>query len=364
MQNATLTTATTRDINEHMSELMTGNSPEIKDGGFANSTVRIYQSALRTFYKFHDDLDVEPEDIAFSKRPDTTVDETELFDAEDVQAIRDAIDNSRDKCFVELLLNTGQRVRAIQTLRIKDVFPDEGRFRLNPDVDGLKHAEGKRPLLGAVGPVKEWLQYHPTNEPDDYLLTVTHDNNPSAEFGEMIHRGQLNRRLKVIGERADVDKPMNAHNFRHHFVTEAYRRYDMNLETIRWMIGHGESSRVMEETYQHLTDEDRAQQAEVSVGVRDEVETENTLLPPTCPICDEPTSEGDAFCSKCGTPLTPSAEQSKDDVRRTVDESVGEARANDDERAQSVVDTMKQILADNPELYDELESGRSADSQR
>lgn len=354
MEHATLTTATTADINAHMEELLTGENPHIKDDGFSKNTVSIYQSALRTFYKFHDDLDVEPTDIVITQPNDTSVDETQLFDADDVRALRNATTNSRDDCLIELLLNTGQRVRAIQTLRIKDIFLDEVRFRLNPEVDGLKHAEGNRPLLGAEAAVRRCINHHPTGDRDDYLITVLHDKHEDSEFGQMLHRSQIRRRLITLGERAGIEKPVNPHNFRHFAVTEMYRRYDMDPDTIKWMIGHSEDSRVMETTYRHLTDEDYAQRAEVAAGIRDEIDGSDPLLPPKCPMCHEATTEGDKFCSHCGVGLTPNAEQTRVAARQELDESKGEARATGDEEGMEAIDKLKRLLDEHPELSEEL----------
>jgi len=81
-----------------------------------------------------------------------------MYTEDEVQALREAVDNARDRCMLELFLNTGQRIRAIQTLRVKDVDPEDGTtgsYYLNTDAEGLKGAAqngSKRPLLGANGP--------------------------------------------------------------------------------------------------------------------------------------------------------------------------------------------------------------------
>jgi len=99
-----------------------------------------------------------------------------MLTKKEIQEARTATDNPRDRAIFELLLYTGQRREAIRTLRLKDVNIDQGTYRLNPTVDGLKGAaerNGKRPLLGSKGPLQNWLQYHPdTSDPENHLITA------------------------------------------------------------------------------------------------------------------------------------------------------------------------------------------------
>lgn len=213
MQTASLHDATTIDINQIMSEHLSGNNPHVKDEGYAKNTVSLYQSALRSFYKYHDHLNVEPEKISIVDTPKSKVDERDMFTDEEIKKLREACSNPRDRCLLELLINTGQRIRAIQTLRIKDIDLEDGTFFLNDEADGLKYAEGKRPLLGAKAAVRRYLDYHPCpNDPESYLLTHVHTYNPDTDEGDMIHRATLRRRLKKMGKKAGVSKPMNPHN--------------------------------------------------------------------------------------------------------------------------------------------------------
>jgi integrase len=145
------------ELNELMGGLRQGtiDHDNAKDDGYSKSYLKPWQAALRGFYRYHDDLGVDPTGIVIYQQDRTgAVDERDMYTRDEVQRLRDAVDNARDKCMLELFLNTGQRIRAIQTLRIKDVKPEEGAtgvYFLNTDVEGLKNADqngSKRPLLG------------------------------------------------------------------------------------------------------------------------------------------------------------------------------------------------------------------------
>ncbi|PSP64341.1 hypothetical protein BRC77_04250, partial [Halobacteriales archaeon QH_8_64_26] len=199
-----LSDTTASEINSYLQGCLSGTPPAAPDGGLSSNTVKTYAGNLRVFYRYHSALGVNPEAIAMPQGDDPQVDPSDMFTPEEIQDLRDACTNARDECLLELMLNTGQRVRAIQTLRIKDVFPEAGRYRLNPEADGLKSAEGRRPLLGAQNAVRDWAEKHPQSDnPDAYLLTRlpsyadpngnTERDGPDEALGQQAIRGALQR---------------------------------------------------------------------------------------------------------------------------------------------------------------------------
>lgn len=303
-----LTEATAYDINRLMDAYLNGNVEGVKDQGLANSSVRNFQGPTRRFYLYHDDLNVDRDDIHFAEQEESPVDERDMFTAEEVQALRDEAQRrgSRDACLVDLLLYTGQRRSAILNLRLKDVRPDDGIFYLNEEDGDLKGAGGKRPLLGAEKAVRSWKRQHPAGEPDDYLVTHKHKqtNRDGVRPGDKLDPSTVYRQLQRIGDAAGVDKPVNAHNFRHYFVTVCKRDYGMDNDTIKHLIGHEPGSKVMERTYAHLTDEDYIKKTEEKRGLR-EPEAENPLTPPVCDRCEEPLDGDWNSCPYCGLTYSP-----------------------------------------------------------
>lgn len=350
-----LAESSTDDLNRLMSRYLKGDVPSCKDSGLSNGTVNNRQGPLRVFYRFHQDLDVEPDDLTMMKLGDTSVDENDMFTKDEVHRIREAAKTSgiRDICLVDLLLYTGQRISAILHLRLKDVDENDGTFKLNTEAGDLKGASGKRPLLRAEKSVRDWKSQHPTGEPDDFLITckVSSASRKDVTAGGRLSSAGIHRILSRIGDMADVDKPVNAHNFRHYFVTACIRNYDMDKDTVKHLIGHEPDSTVMESTYSHLTDDDYIEKAEVKQDLR-EPDDESPLTPPVCDVCDEPL-EGDWHaCPNCGTTYSPKAHQTKQDI----DESVyAEQREAEPESQKSeTVDDLRKLLKENPELMEEL----------
>jgi len=350
---------TAEDVNELMGALRDGgvNHENVKDDGYSKSYLKPWQSALRGFYRYHD-YGVDPNEIVIFTQDSSTVDDRDMYTREEVQALREAVDNARDKCMLELFLNTGQRIRAIQTLRIKDVDPQAGAtgvYYLNTDAEGLKGADqngAKRPLLGAKRPVKDWLDFHPCSDNPEAFLITPRKEHPWATPGEQLSQSTIRKTLKKLADEAEIDKPPNPHNFRHYFVTMCKRHYDMDDATIKHLIGHGQGSTVMETTYQHLTDEDHNKDAETSMDLRDEQEDESPFTPPVCPTCGDNLAPNAKACEGCGTVFAPNAQAAKEQVEDDIQAQKDEV---DSLEAYKVLDKLEKIAESNPELLEELE---------
>ena len=343
-----LVDASADDINQLMQSYFQGSHPDIKDGGLTKNSVSIHQGTLRKFCRFHDEMP-DDDEIAMLEKQESSVSEDEMYTDEEVQELRNACKTHRESALLDMLLYTGQRVRAIQSLRIKDVDVEagaSGKLRLRDDIDGLKGASGSRPLLGAQGAVRRYLNHHPcSDDPEAALFTGYPDYTPDEELGEPLHHVTINRQLKKIRDRTDVDKPVNAHNFRHHFVTVAKVQYDLDNDRIKKLIGHRPDSRVMETTYSHLTVEDATDAIEVAAGHK-EAEDESSLSPPTCPTCSEPLPTDAKACANCGATFTPDAQSIEDEIDDATYDTLRDA---DDESVKEAVDKFRELL-DDPEI--------------
>ena len=362
--DVSLSEASAEDINDLMQSYLNGDAETTKDEGISKASVRKRQGPMRKFYRYYDDLGVDPEDIYINKSDSSTsVDPRDIFDSGDIQNIREAAKNrgTRDAALVDLLLYTGQRISAILGLRVKDVEPDEGVLYLNEEAGDLKGASGKRPLLGAQKSARDWKRQHPTGERDDFFIThktdqqyrKENDDLDTVEPGDKLDNSTVYYLLQNIGDEAGVDKPCNAHAFRHAFVTMAIRDYDMSVETVRHLIGHKPGSTVLEEIYAHLTDEDYIDDAEESFGIK-EPEDESPLTPNVCDRCSEPLEGEWEACPYCGMNYSPASQQTKDEIEDSMWNEKSEAEAGS--KTDESVDQLRNLLRENPELMEKLVS--------
>jgi site-specific recombinase XerD len=355
-----LTKCTTSDLNRLADERLSGVHESVDDDGVSQNTIHQNQVAWRAFARFHQshpegsDIEMDPDRIVLVDREDAKVDERDMFDAGEVEALRNATKNKRDRALLEMLIYTGQRNNALRMLKIKHVQPEKGESgKLHiPDIEGMKGAEGKRPLLGAEKAAWEWLQAHPTGKPDDAYFTHVYDwsGHDDIEPGDHLSKQSFGRIPKRIAKRAGVEKPAHPHNFRHYFVTMAISKHGMSMDTVRHLIGHAPGSRELERTYQHLVDEDHIENAELDMGIRQE--RDESLTPSECPRCDESLEPHYNRCPSCRMVFSPTAEVIKEGIESKKVER--EISAEDEQTREDV--RKLAVKLDNPEMLDLIAS--------
>jgi integrase len=366
--HVSLTDTTATQLNTVMQGFHDGDVDNVKDSGLSKGTVRVYQNALRQFYYVFDDIGVDPEDITLFKPQDKSVDPADMLTREEIQAIRDAAECTRDLALFDFLLYTGQRNTAARTLRIKDLDLENERFRLNEDAAGLKEAEenGKwRDLLMSAATVKQYLNTeHPAPDDPDAYVFVGRPKYAGPDPWTMLDVTTIGAIVGRLADRAadeylSIDsKPTHPHALRHNFVTIALRR-GMDESAIKHQIGHAPDSSVMKSTYAHLKDSDHIREAREAFDLEtDDVESE--LTPEVCPRCGENSPENARLCPWCGLAFTPDAKEAMDDADDAIRESYRDVDPDD-------ADTMEKLqvideLLDDPAVRDELAKRREEQS--
>lgn len=353
-----LTECTAADLNQLANERFSGQHPDVKDGGLAQNTIHQNQVAWRSYARFHqnhdegDAINLDPDEIMLVDREDTKVDERDMFEPAEIEVMRDVCENKRDRAILDTLIYTGQRINVLRELQVKDVQPHEGNSGMLyiPDVEGMKGAKGKRPLLGAQKAVEDYKQSHPTGEPTDAFFTHTYSwsQRDDIEKGGHLSQRSISQITKRLADRADVEKPANPHQFRHYFVTMAISKHGMSMDTVRHLIGHAPGSRELEQTYQHLVDDDYIANAELDMGIKDE--REESLTPATCFTCNEPLQPSMTFCPNCGRQYAPDGNNIEDEIQSTKAE--GALQATDPQMQESVETVLEKV--DDPAVLNQL----------
>lgn len=350
---------TAEEVNRFMSACSRGEIENMagRDGdGLSTNTVRQYQNILRKFYEHHDELEPEKDELSLRATKTTVVKEEDILSESVIEDLQDAIDNSRDRALFAFLINTGQRFRALQALRIKDIDLDEGEFRM-PDVQGLKGARRRmvrRSLFGAKGPIRRWIQDHPTGNPDHFLFTgrpSTGKAEPEDEMSPNAVQMALRRIAEDAGYDPSTEISVNPHNFRHTWATRAYLKWGFAKDEIKAYLGHRPDSKVFETTYRHLSDRDYNESMEQKLGMQ-EPEPDEELDPfKPCPNCGEMIERGAKACGNCGSILSPDAADARDHVKEKVRDEKEQADTLEEYRD---ADAIAQALEDDPALAAKL----------
>lgn len=336
------------------------------DEGKSKSTIGVYQSALKAFYHHHDLGVTADEIVRYNPDPEPSVDETDMFTAEEVEALRRAVGETqmplRNRAFLELLIFTGQRLLALLSLRVGDVDQEDGYIFLNDDFDaendGLKGAlerGRKRPMFGATKYVRDWLNHHPYRDDDDAWLFIPSPSNAQSNLDDYWSESAVGRLFNRVADKAEVDKPVKPHNFRHFCATVLYRDYDVDADTIRMLFGHSKTSRTLEDTYSHLFDEDYVHKAEEALGYRDVEERQRALTPETCPTCGQLLESDWRSCPSCNEVFGPAGEI--DDVADDIkDEGTDVALSEDlSDGEKAALKTIINAVDDPEEIAGKLE---------
>ncbi len=222
-----ISTATTADISDYMSEL--------SRSGKKNSSSGRALSAIRRFYRhLYDSGQRENDPTAFLRQPRRTTSLPQLINEEEVKTLLDAPDQStanglRDRAMLELMYACGLRVSELVNMKISALRMDiaavqivgkGGRERLvpfNTTAANLceKYLTTARPLLEKK-----------TN--DDFFLSNRGINMSRQMFWLLI---------KKYAEKAGIGRKLSPHTLRHAFATHLVN-HGADLRAVQMMLGH------------------------------------------------------------------------------------------------------------------------------
>jgi integrase len=301
-----LLSVTPEQFNDEMEAMHEGTNPNVKDGGLAKTTLQVTQPAARCSFWYHD-LG-RPEEIhTFGTPSEPKHDEADLFTRDDVQALRDHVTDARNRAILEMLRNTGQRISAIQGLRIGDVDTEAGWFSLNTDRDGLKGAADRiqpRPLFGAEPYLADWIDVHPfADDPEAYPFIGNPDHHHTKPDQPRC-QGAIRSMLENSAAEAGVDKPVDPHDFRHYWTTIAKQDYGLDDEENKLLLGHERESNGLNLTYNHTVSERLLSNTERKLDGSD-ASRDKPLTPDQCTVCDEVLESHWLCCPVSGTQYGP-----------------------------------------------------------
>ncbi|MCG1036595.1 site-specific tyrosine recombinase XerD [Polaribacter sargassicola] len=206
-------------------------------------------SGLRSFFDyliFEDYRITNPTDLI--EAPKIGVKLPDTLSEDEINALITAIDLShpqgeRNRTILETLYSCGLRVSELITLKISDLFFDEGFIK----VTGKGNKERFVPI-----------HYNAQKYISIYIKEIRSHINPAKEFSDTLF---LNRRgkgltrqmifiiLKNLATKIDLKKKISPHTLRHSFATHLLKN-GADLRAIQQMLGH--ESITTTEIYVHL----------------------------------------------------------------------------------------------------------------
>ncbi len=207
-------------------------------------------SSIRVFYKFFFSegyIDHDPSELI--ETPSIPAYIPVVLEVYEIEKIIDAVDTSdpiglRDLACIETLYGCGLRISELLSLRMEDVFLEDGFVR----VLGKGGKERLVPLGGrAKKAILEYLEkgrpfFEKTKNPLLFL----------SKRGKKISRMGFWKRLRKYVDMAGIKKHVTPHTFRHSFATHLLEG-GADLRAVQLMLGHSDISTT--QIYTHVSRE-------------------------------------------------------------------------------------------------------------
>ncbi|MBO5702999.1 MAG: tyrosine-type recombinase/integrase, partial [Bacteroidaceae bacterium] len=201
----------------------------------ARSIARIH-SSLRSFYNFLLlDEYITQDPTALLESPKIGRHLPEILSTDEIDRIEDIIDVSnpegvRDRAMIEVLYSCGLRVSEICTLKLSDLFLDEGFLK----VTGKGNRQRLVPISArAIHELTLWFIVRNSITPkpgeEDYVFL-------SARRRQHVSRITVFHNLRLYAEQAGISKTISPHTLRHSFATHLLEG-GANLRVIQSLLG-------------------------------------------------------------------------------------------------------------------------------
>ena len=267
--------------------------------GLSQNEIRNYKKVTKKFFKWL--CDDEPPRWVTKLKLETVespVQPSDLLNQEEVDKLLGACRHPRNKAFIAVMLDSGMRVGALASCRIKNVeFNQYGAIIYISKTSRSKKTAAPKgiPITWSTGYLNQWLSVHPMqNDPEAPLWTTI--NEPYQPLSYKTIRVTI----KNIARDAGIKKRVNPHSFRHKAIT-SWILDGLNDQQVKHRAGWSKGSMQMLRIYANFTDDEMNNNIFELYGLKTENKRQVTLE--RCPRCNNILKPSDRFCSQCSLVL-------------------------------------------------------------
>lgn len=261
--------------------------------------IRNYKKIVKKFFNWLGNGEV-PKWVAKLKLDhiESTVQPSDLLNKEEVDRLLKACGHPRNKAFIAVMLDSGMRVGALASTRIKNVefnrygaiiyISKTSRSRKTTVPKGI-------PITWSTGYLNQWLSVHPLRDNPETPLWVTLNDNHEAMSYKTIRI-----MLQTVAKDAGITKRVNLHSLRHKAIT-SWILDGLNEQEVKHRAGWSRGSMQMLKIYANFTDNEINDRIFERYGLKTEDKRQVTL--DRCPRCNNILKPADRFCSQCSLVL-------------------------------------------------------------
>ncbi len=293
-------TGFTKDLNELDKDTFDDLLTYLDDiAGLSQNEIRNYKKVTKKFFKWLYD-DEPPRWVRKLKLEsvESTVQPSDLLTREEVDKLLSACRHPRNKAFIAVMLDSGMRVGALGSTRIKNVeFNQYGAIIYISKTSRSKKTTAPKgiPITWSTGYLNQWLSVHPMqNDPEAPLWTTI--NEPYQPLSYKTIRVTIQK----IARDAGIKKRVNPHSFRHKAITD-WILDGFNEQEVKHRAGWSKGSMQMLKIYANFTDDEINNKIFERYGLKTEDKRQVTLE--RCPRCNNVLKPSDRFCSQCSLVL-------------------------------------------------------------
>lgn len=217
--------------------------------GVAETTQARHISSIKSFFRFliySNKLEVNPSTLLEAPRLGRKL--PVVLSVEEIDKMISVIDLSkpdghRNKAIIETLYGCGLRVSELVSLRITDIYADEGFIKVKGKGDKERLVPISNTALLAINYYKEQQRNHLKIEKSAQNILFLNKR------GSQLSRIMVFNITKILAEKAGIKKNISPHTFRHSFATHLVEG-GADLRAVQEMLGH--ESILTTEIYTHL----------------------------------------------------------------------------------------------------------------
>ncbi len=306
--------------------------------GISTGEIRNYKKVLKKFFRWKtgDDLPKWVDRLKL-KSVDSTVQPSDLLTQSDIDKMLAACRHPRNKAFIAVLLDSGMRVGALASTRIKNVeFNQTGAIIYISKTSKSNKSTAPKgiPLIWSAGFLNQWLAIHPLKDNREAPLWTT-----LTEPHEALSYNAIRVTLQEIAETAGVTKRVNPHSFRHKAIT-SWVLDRLSEQEIKHRAGWSKGSNQMLKIYANFTDNEINDQIYERYGLKKDEKRQVTLE--KCPRCFNVLRPSDRVCSQCSLVLDKGMLKELEDKNKLIPD-VFTALQNDPKFMRLLSETMAKV---------------------